>query len=475
MQRRDFLATLAATGLGGNALFNSQLMNHALAAEGTFESDYKALVCVFMVGGMDHNDTILPYDEAEYAQMRSVRTGLFDAYSALGGTYSRDRSALLPIDPINNEAVEGRRFAVPQQLSGLKDMFDDEELCFVGSVGSLIEPTTRTTYANKSVQLPPSLFSHNDQRNYWQGLATEGAKAGWGGRFIDALGASGQIGDSSRFASISTAGNNLFASGNKTSVFQIGSKKMPTLNVEDNKSLLGNNAHMDQVRARLFNYFRDNRADHANLLASDYHQLQSDALLAGDQFRDQFNSAAEFQTSFPSNFYGPQFQNVAKSIRVAKAFGLRRQIYFIAAGGFDTHATQSENLPWRQASLSDSLRAFSTAMKEVGLWNNVTVFSAADFGRTLVSNESGTDHGWGSHHFIAGGRVKGKRIVGKMPRYNPDGEEYTKSRARLIPTVPIEQYSATLGKWMGVTDASIDMTLPNLNNFSTRTLDVFNS
>ena len=468
--RRQFLQALSTVALGGTTLTDWGT-SPVFANTGT--DDYRALVCVFMFGGMDHNDFVLPYDEIEYDQLRAVRSDIFDAYATQASGQSRDRTALLPLTPLDNLATEGRQYAVPQEMADMRALFDEEDLLFVGSVGPLIEPTNRLSYEAGSVALPPSLFSHNDQQNYWQGLAVEGAQTGWGGRFVDALRHQGQLGQEDLFASISTAGNSLFSSGEDTSIFQVASDSISGPEIEERRHLLGYSDAMDTLRTRLAHYFRSQSFNHTHFMASDAQALQSRALTAIDRFGSEYNGLSPFTTSFPSGFYGIQFQRVANAIRASRALGARRQIFFIGAGGFDTHSNQASDLPWRQASLSTGLRAFSNALKEVGLWDNVTTFSGADFGRTLVANGSGTDHGWGAHHFVAGGSVRGRRLIGRMPQYNPDGLEYTESRGRLIPSVSIEQYSASLGTWLGVDDTTVNAVLPNLSNFVNRDLDLF--
>ncbi len=469
-KRRELLAALAGAGMSG--LFMSAVGSRSAYAQAADFSDYKALVCVFSRGGMDHNDTILPFDQPHYDQMASVRQTLMNAYATLGTDASRARSTLLPLTPSDQLATEGRKYAVPRELAPLRELFNEEELVFIGSVGALVEPTDRNSYESRSVKLPPALFSHNDQQNYWQGLEPEGARTGWGGRFMDSLHARNMVGDE-RFGAISTSGTNLFSAAIEVPSYVIPPKGPSKLAVERVTSLLGSEDEMNRVRQKLSTWFRAEYDDASSMLGSDYQQLQRESMLAGDDYELEFTNSADFGVSFPVTAYGKRLKNVAKSIRIANAFGMKRQIFFVDAGGFDTHANQHENLPGMQASLASSVKAFRDAMVEIGMWNNVAVFSAADFGRTLIENGPGTDHGWGGHHFITGGSVRGGRMLGRFPAYDFNGPEYTKSRARLIPSVAIEQYSATLGDWFGVDSASIQYALPNLSNFSQRSLDVF--
>lgn len=472
LNRRAFIKTLSSLSLGGSAVMSQWAPTTAMATAAQPDA-YRALVCVFMFGGMDHNEVVLPYDQTHYDDLRASRPDIFSAHATEMHGASRDRSNLLPLTPLDQIATEGRQYAVPRELAPLRTLFDAEELCFVGSVGPLIQPTTRSTYESGSVQLPPALFSHNDQQNYWQGLAPEGARFGWGGRFIDALNQQSKLGSTDDYALVSTAGNNLLLAGQDTQSFKIGADTVTGPRVESERWLLGNNNEMDSVRANLASHFRESFGADANLLNADFAEIRSNAMRRIDNFGAVFNNLSPFTTTFPNDGFGVQFQRVANAIRASKALGAKRQIYFIGVGGFDTHSNQAADITWRQQGLADSVLAFRNAMTEASSWNDVTVFSGADFGRTLVANGSGTDHGWAGHHFVTGGDVRGKRIIGKMPQYDPDGEEYTASRARLIPSVSIEQYSASLGRWLDVDNTTIQSVMPNLANFSTQDLDLF--
>ena len=461
VNRRQFLSSMAA--VAGTSVLTDFGFNTASADDG----DYKALVCMFFAGGMDHNDTLMPHDTGDFNDLQSARPTMINAYGS-----NRDRAALLPLNSLNDDATQGRTFALPPQMSAMRDLFDDGDLSFVGSVGSLIEPVTRATL--DAARLPRALFSHNDQQNYFQGLQVEGAQAGWGGQFIDALIANGMAGNNTRFSSISTAGNQLFSTGRNTSIFEIGGTNIELPRIESSTNdLLGSGSHMDEVRSVLRDYLRNNTRSTNSILSSDFQAAQADNLKAMDMYSEVYNNLPNLSTRFRGGRFSGQFDIVQRSIRASKALGVRRQIFFIHSGGFDTHADQVGRLPVLQQSISDDLATFASAMKEIDEWNNVTVFSGSDFGRTLVANGIGSDHGWGTHQFVAGGSVKGQRIVGKMPRYDVNGNEYTPTGARLIPSVSTEQYAATLGRWFGVDNNSVDQIMPNLRNFVTRDLDLF--
>lgn len=467
--RRDFLkeaAALGSAGLGFAGYPGSVLAN-------TTGGDYKALVCMFMFGGMDHDDTIIPMDATSHATLKEVRPEIFDAYTAAGGSRSREVNNLLALDPINNLATEGRRYGMPQELAPLHELFEAEELAIVGGVGPLIEPTTRQLFENGGVRLPPALFSHNDQQNYWQGLKPEGAAVGWGGQFMDSLVRQGKAGDA-RFTSISATGSNLFLAGEDVSSYRVTPTGPLGVSVTDSPDMLGDNALGNQLRERMAAHLRrSGLAD--NILKNDFQNLRTEAMHANDIFSESFNSLSPIATSFPDTSFGRQMQSVAKAMQTGQLLGLKRQIFFVGGGGFDTHNNQAETLPGLQSNLANAVKAFRDAMVELQMWNATTVFSAADFGRSMVSNGTGTDHGWGSHHFVTGGSVRGKHIAGRMPDYNLNGEQYTESRARLIPTIPVERYSLELGQWFGVDADAYREVLPNLWNFPSQPLNLFNS
>ena len=284
MSRRRFLASMAALSLSGASVLSDSGSTHA---QSTDDDEYKALVCVFFAGGMDHNDMILPYGEVEYSQMSTVRQGIFEGYSSK--QYNRDRLSLIPLTSINDDATQGRTFAVPEELRSLQQMFDAEELCLVGGIGTLIEPVTRSQFESQLVALPPALFSHNDQQNYFQGLAIEGAQAGWGGRFIDVLTADGNVGNNPQYASISTGGNNLFLAGKDTPIFQVGAGTVLGPEVERLSAVLGEEAHMDLVRAKLVDYFRNSAIGGGRALNLDMQNSQTNAINAIDGFGDSYN------------------------------------------------------------------------------------------------------------------------------------------------------------------------------------------
>ena len=467
--RREFLASTSALGFASSlGLLSGLTASQSFAADTT---GYKALVCVFLFGGMDHADTIIPFDQSSYNQLRSARSGLFNAYNSSNANSSRNRGNLLNLSPINSSALGGRQYALPPQLSPLRTMFNDDDLAIVGSVGPLIQPTTRAQIDNNSVPLPARLFSHNDQQSTWQSLGTEGQVFGWGGRFLDTiLGADPNL--NSRFAAITASSNSVFLSGQNIQPASIASGNAPRVNAINIRSIIGSGSGFDPARQRLFDYLRRSDLGQGNAFARDLSTLQAEGVAAGDDFANALDSAS-LNTNFPSTSLGQQLNSVANAISVRNTLeltGTNRQVFFVGIGGFDSHSDQTATLPGLHTEIANAVSSFRQAMIELGVWNDVTLFTASDFGRTLPDNGDGTDHGWAGHHFVAGGAVRGQRIFGNLPSSDASTNEYTRSRGRLIPTVSVEQYAATLGRWFGLNDNELDAALPNLANFSTRDL-----
>ncbi|MEL7485987.1 MAG: DUF1501 domain-containing protein [Pseudomonadota bacterium] len=458
LDRRQLLAGVGAAGMA--AALGGPI---ARAAD---TSGYKALVCVFLFGGMDHADTILPMDAASFDLLAAARDGMFNAYGVGSGTSSRDRLNLLPLSPLNAGALGGREYGLPSQLAPLLSLFDAGELAVVGSVGPLIEPTTRTTFEDGTARVPAQLFSHNDQQSAWQTFGAEGSTFGWGGRFVDAALQSDPAADP-RFAAISTNGNAAFLSGATSTAFNVSPNGAVGVDVVNRRGQLGGGADFDATRAAMFDYFARANFGVDNIFQRDFAALQSAGIVSGAEFTTAFENAS-VTTPFPATGIGGQLRAIAETISVRNALGVSRQVFFAGLGGFDTHSNQTNQLPNLHTQFADAVAAFRDAMIELGAWNDVTIFSAADFGRTLNDNGDGTDHGWAGHHFVAGGSVAGRRVFGALPTSDQGTEEYTANRGRLIPTVSVDQYAATLGAWFGLEDAELDAALPNLGNFAAR-------
>ena len=460
MQRRDFIK--GAAGLSGGMFIANALPGTALATG----SSYKALVCVMLLGGHDGADLFVPMDSADNAKLKSMRPGIFADHAKAGNP--RTPNGLVELDV--REATGGRRFGVPSQLAALKDLYDSREMAIVGSVGPLVRPLTRQSYDASPTQRPARLFSHNDQQSTWMTLALEGQSLGWGGAFLDSLGG-GQLGP---FAAINGDAMNDFLTGASITPFGInGGSAMPRragARMKDRAFTQANVSDRETYEDIINRHMKFDGLDDGNLFLRDYAALSRDGVGRVSRYVFARKRAQTLSTRFPASPLGRKLRAVAETIAARGPIGATRQIIGVSQGGFDTHHDQAAKLAELQIGVVEALSAFRDAMIELGLWNDVAVFTASDFGRTLVENGSGTDHGWGNHHMVMGGNVRGGRLYGSLPDLDPDGEDYIEGRGRLLPRVSVEQYAATLGRWLGVSNGALLKSLPNLGRFDTADL-----
>ncbi|WP_034388805.1 DUF1501 domain-containing protein [Hellea balneolensis] len=466
INRRRFLQSSSAMGFAaGTGLLAAIGSSRAFAAD---TSGYKALVCVFFKGGMDSLDLILPKDSASHDALSTIRPGLFGAYGVGSGASSRDRENILKINPLNSSDFGGREFGFAPEMSGLQGLFEAGNAAILGNVGPLIEPTTRTTMDNFSAQIPDRLFSHNDQQSTWMSFGTEGAQSGWGGRFVEAA-LKNDAASNPTFSAISTSGNDVFLSGNNVRQFSAPSNP-ESADILRQKWRLGSGYHSDAARAVLRDHLASSDIASQNLFGQDLIGVNGRAIQNVEAYKSAIEGGTAVATEFPENNLGGQLRTVANTIAVRNTLNVRRQIFFVSIGGFDTHDSQRNSMPRLQTEISTSVTAFQAAMVELGLSDNVTLFTGSDFGRTAIDNGDGTDHGWGAHHLIIGGAVQGKRIYGSLPDYDLGSQSYTESRGRLIPSVSVDQYAATLGGWFGLDQGELNEALPNLDNFTQKDL-----
>jgi uncharacterized protein (DUF1501 family) len=446
--RRAFLRRGAALSLAAGATpwaLSLAAMGEAAAATAT---DYKALVCVFLYGGNDQSNTLVPYDSASYSAYQGLRSNIALDRSALAGT------VLNPATPL----AGGRQYALAPGLAPLLPLFDAGKLSVVLNVGTLVRPTTKAQYTAGSVQLPPKLFSHNDQQSYWQASSPEGATSGWGGRLGD-LYAAGN--GNATFTCVSVAGNAVYMCGKSAVQYQVTPNgPVPVAGI---KSPLFGSAACSQALQALMTQPR------THLFESEYTRVTSRSISANDQLTAAL-SGVNVQTAFPAgNSLGDQLKMVARMIAARGATGAKRQVFFVSLGGFDTHDSLATAHPALMASVGNALAAFYQATLELGVADQVTTFTGSDFGRTLVSNTDGSDHGWGNMQFVLGGGVLGKSYVGTAPVPANNGPDDV-GQGRLLPALAIEQYAATLAGWFGVSASDQASVLPNLANFTARNL-----
>ncbi|MBI5693225.1 MAG: DUF1501 domain-containing protein [Verrucomicrobia bacterium] len=421
---------------------------------GALPGDYKALVCLFLAGGNDANNLIVPFD-----------TDGYNAYaSAAGrGAIALPRSQLLEIRP---RTSDGRGWALHSSLNsdvantnttGLKALFDEGRMALVGNVGTLVVPTTKAQYAARSVPLPPQLFSHNDQQVEWQSsIPDKPFSTGWGGRVADLTNALN--GNSSISMAISLNGQNSFQVGKQVVQFAVNAGGAITL-----ASTAGSSTAAG-IRALAQNDLL--AARNANLFDAAFAGITQNAIADSALLSGILGGNPPFNTAFPGTSLGQQLRTIARLIAAAPQLGLKRQIFFARIGGWDLHDAQLGAHANLFADVSRSVAAFYRSTVELGCAEQVTLFTASDFGRTYNTNGDGSDHGWGSNHFVVGGAVKGGDIYGRMADLTIRGPDDAGTRGSWIPTTSVDEYSATLASWFGVSATNLPIVFPNLGRFA---------
>lgn len=448
LSRRRFLQTASAMSvLGAGSPFALNLATMT-AASAQALPDYRAIVCLFMFGGNDHTNTIIPYDLAEH-------TDYFNARSSI----ALDRTALTAtaVGPV--AAQGGRSFAFHPALTAFKQQYDAGKLAVVANVGPLVVPTTKAQYQARSVSLPPKLFSHNDQQSVWQANSPtgEGARLGWGGRMGDLLAAQNT---DSIFTCISASGNALLLSGQNVIQYQVSSSGAVNFSALSG-SLFGSASAGTAYRRIL------TRTTASHLFENEVSKVTTRSIDANEKLRVALQTAPVFTTATPANnSLASQLNVVAKMIAVRDTLGAKRQVFFVSFGGFDNHDFLIDQHNQRMQTMNAAVSAFNSWMQELTIQNNVTLFTASDFGRTLTSNGDGSDHGWGAHHFVLGGAVTGGNVYGTFPvvRFGTNDDV---GQGSLLPTTSVDQYAGTLGRWLGLSNTNVATVLPNFNNFGT--------
>ena len=452
--RRAFLKRASALSLAGSAapfVLDLAAVSEAAAATAT---DYKALVCVFLYGGNDYANTLVPYDSTQFGVYAAQRAGL---------NYSQDAVAPTLLKP-TTDLAGGAQYALAPELAKLMPIFDAGKMAVILNVGTLIQPTSKVQYLANSVPLPPKLLSHNDQQSYWQSSKAEGAASGWGGRIGDLL----QAGNgTSTLTCINAAGNAVFLTGNAAVQYSITPAGPIALNA---RTSLQGSTQASVVLQQLIG------GGGSHLFQAQLGTVGTRALALYSQITTALAVAPVTTTAFPAavdpySNLGAQLQEVAKLISVSSELGAKRQVFFVSTGGFDTHDGLGTMHPLLLTNLSNALRAFHDTTVELGVADKVTSFTASDFGRALTSNNDGTDHGWGSMHFVLGAAVKGGRYYGINPVLANNGPDDI-GQGRLIPTMSVDQYAATLAMWFGVSSSDLAAVLPNIGNYAGSALGI---
>jgi uncharacterized protein (DUF1501 family) len=447
--RRAFLRNLAALSSMGLAS-QLDLLNVVANANAQQATDYKALVCVFMFGGNDGNNTVIPIDSAGYGQYAAARP------TASGINLSQ--ASLLPIQPVNT----GTPFGLHPALADLQTLFNKGKLAVLANVGTLVQPISKTQY-NAGLR-PLSLYSHSDQQAQWQSsISNTVSGTGWGGRVADKVAA---FNAASGFPVVTSLdGTVLFTTGTSTSPLAI--PVTGSFALAGYSASTANNARLAAAQQLLAQGSYNALVNGANKIGTQALQLSTtvNPILASAN-----STVAPLFAPLKTNTANQLFQ-VAKLIEARAATGARRQIFFVQLGSFDTHGDQINRQQALFAELSPALKAFYDATAALGVGSQVTTFTLSDFGRTLQpASGGGSDHAWGNHHFIIGDAVGGGKFYGQYPQLVLGGPDDAESEGRWLPTTAVDQYGATLASWFGVAPADLSVVFPNLAQFATGNL-----
>lgn len=440
--RRSFLSA-ASMLAAGNALGLKPFgMLNALAQT---SADYKALVCVFLIGGNDGNNMLIPFDSAGYRN-----------YSEHRGPLALAQNTLLPLAP-------QPAYALHPSMPEVQSLFNKGNAAFLANVGTLLKPVTRAQYLANAVSTPANLFSHPDQQSEWHNqMQNTNSSSGWAGRVADKLNT--QYNPGARVPMVTSLnGDALFCNGLQTGPIAVSASGPTSIYCGDH-AYCSSRLETAQQLATMSSGVALVQADNAiTTNAYNYNAVLTDALASATPLRTQFPTA--------SNLFAAQLQEVANLIQVRSALGVTRQIFFVSADNFDTHGGQLDTQAGLLAQVSPALGAFYQALDEMNLANQVTTFTCSDFGRAFQPNSAdGSDHGWGSHHIIMGGAVKGGKIYGTFPTLALGGPDDSGLNGRWIPTTSSSQYAATLAQWFGLQTSDLPYVLPFIGNFGSNNL-----
>jgi uncharacterized protein (DUF1501 family) len=445
--RRKFL-NISCRSLGtlGAASLMSRFSEVNALAQSSCPTDYKALVCIFLFGGNDGNNTVVPI---------STPSNPANSYS----NYAQVRGGLaLPASSLNVIGnSKGDQYGLHPSLTELASLYNSKTVAVMVNVGTLVTPLTQAQYKNQQAAIPSNLFSHLDQQTEWQTSLAQGSGAtGWGGRVADAM----QGCNTSGFPTIvSVGGNNLFNTGAQTNPATVTAGQV--LGLQGFSTSAANTARLSALQSLL-------TFDNGVSLVQASNGIASSGLNQATILSQALAGGKALTTVFPNTSLGSQLSQVAKIINVRGQLGMRRQIFFAYLGGFDTHDLELNDQGTGLAQVSQAMKAFYDATVEMGTADQVVTFTESDFGRTLQPSGGatlGTDHAWGSHHFVMGGAVKGGDIYGTFPTLQLSGPDDANNRGVWIPTTSLDQYGGSLATWFGVDSSKLGSVFPNLANF----------
>ena len=444
---------LSAMGVATPLAINLAAIGEAAAFDST---DYKALVCIFLYGGNDYANTVVPYDAANYALYHQIRAGAAGEDEA-GIALARANLAATALTPLDGAMLtDNLQYALAPQLAGLKSLFDAGKLAIQLNVGPLIQPTTLAQYksANRVANpLPPKLFSHNDQQSVWQSDSGEGSTNGWGGRIGDLALSSNA--PNATLTCISAAGNAVFVAGHEALQYQVSQNGAIRINALNGGLRDAVEAIVSRESAHVF----ENECAIVTRRSMALEGVVNGAL-----------DGVGMNTAFPGgNALARQLRSVARLIG-ARADARREAAGVLRVDRWVRHSQLAHRRSLEpHDTLDGAMSAFYAATVELGVAESVTTFTASDFGRTLSSNSDGSDHGWGAHHFVMGGAVNGGRFYGTAPHVSVQTDDQV-GQGRLLPSTSVDQFSASLARWFGCERSELPGILPNIGNFSNNNL-----
>jgi uncharacterized protein (DUF1501 family) len=447
ISRRRFLRQVNCAAISAlpilNTLLNLKLAGNAAAA--TAPTNHRALVCLFLNGGADTFNVLVPRGGSEYAE-----------YAAIRGGIALPQNRLLPINPLGSP---GLSLGLHPGLPGIRSLFESGKAAFVANVGTLIEPVSKNEYERSLKRLPLNLYSHSDQAEQWQTSTPDiRSPRGWAGRAGDLL----QDLNSNNAVSmnISLTGSNIWQSGENTLEYTVSTDGAISLEGYDPADT--NPWSTVPIRTRAVDSQLGFQYQH--LLSQAFNTKRVDAIDAYALFNSATNVTLPATVTFPDTYLGAQLKMVAKAIAGHGAMGHMRQTFFIDFGGWDHHDGIIESQATMLPEVDTAVKAFYDCLAALGKQNDVTLFTASDFGRTLTTDNDGTDHAWGGNQFVVGGAVNGRRIYGTYPQLYPDNP-LDVGRGRLIPQVSVDQFFAELAIWFGVPKSDLHLVLPNIGKF----------
>jgi uncharacterized protein (DUF1501 family) len=452
LSRRHFLrracggvATLPAL----NTILNLRLAGSLAAAEPT-SGEYRALVCVFLPGGIDSFNLLVPKGDAEYQEYQKIRKDL-----------AIPKANVLPITP---SVSPGLDLGLHPGMTGIQTLFAEGKAACVANVGTLIKPVTKQEVLDESKPLPLGLFSHSDQIEQWQtGLTDVRSARGWAGRAADLLRDLNTQQEVSM--NISLSGTNVWQSGENTVEYAIGPDGAEELEGYDPDET----DPWSLTPKRTLAVGEQLSLTYDHLLQQAFQTKRNSAIGAYSLFNSATSAALPDSVAWPAGDFSKQLQMIAKAIAGRTALGQKRQTFFVQYGGWDHHDEVINNMAGQVAGLSAGLLAFQRCLEVMGVGEQVTVFTASDFARTLTSNGAGSDHAWGGNAFVMGGAVHGNRIYGTFPSLYEDNPQDV-GRGRLVPTTSVDSYFAELALWLGVSRTNLPLVLPNVTTFFDPTL-----